>query len=100
MTPSGSSRRLPAAEFNATCYTRDRCEYNGDEYVAEVLFQKVAGHRKNPTYENIIVRSYDSISDIKSALQVRAARIPKPASGRKRCVEGCPPKAPASPLTC
>ena len=70
VTPSGSSRRLPASEFNATCYTRDQCEYEDGEYVAEVLFQKVAGHRKNPTYENIIMRSYDSISDIKAALQV------------------------------
>lgn len=68
-TPSGASRRLPASEFNATCYTEDKCTYNEGEYVAEVLFKKFEGHYKNPTYDNIIMKSYDSVKDIKKALE-------------------------------
>jgi len=65
----GQSRILPAAEFNASCYTLDTCTYEDGEYVAEVLFQKVAGHRKNPSYDNIVLKSYASVTAVKEALQ-------------------------------
>ena len=68
-TSSGFSRRLPAADFNASCYVNDRCTYNAGEYVSEVLFTKHAGHWKNPTYDNVIFRAYDTIGAVKSALQ-------------------------------
>jgi len=64
---SGESRRLPAAGFNASCYTNDVCTYNAGEWVSEVLFQKVA-HWKNPSYDNVIFRAYNSIGDVKTAL--------------------------------
>jgi hypothetical protein len=67
---------LPAADFNASCYVEDTCDYTDKDcggqpcqHVAEVKFEKVAGHRKNPTIDNIIMRAYDSIADIKAALQ-------------------------------
>jgi len=67
-TESGSSRRLPAAEFNATCYQDDVCTYNTNEYVAEVLFKKFTNHRKKPIYDNVIMRAYSTVEDIKTAL--------------------------------
>jgi len=66
---SGAERRLPASEFNATCYVEDTCTYSDGEYVAEVLFKKVEGHRKNPSYDHIIMRSYGSVGLVKEALQ-------------------------------
>ena len=69
VTASGSSRRLPAADFNASCYTNDQCTYNDGEWVSEVLFQKFEGHWKNATYDNVILRAYNSIGDVKAALQ-------------------------------
>lgn len=68
-TASGASRRLPASEFNASCYVEDTCTYNAGESVAEVLFQKMIGHRKNPTFDKVIMRAYDSIADVKAALK-------------------------------
>jgi len=69
VTASGSSRRLPAADFNATCYMNDACTYNAGEWVSEVLFTKHAGHWKNPTYDNVIMRAYNTINDVTAALQ-------------------------------
>ena len=69
VTTAGFSRNLPAADFNASCYFADRCTYNAGEWVAEVLFQKHAGHWKEPSYDNIIFRAFNSVSDIKNALQ-------------------------------
>ena len=67
---------LPAADFNASCYREDKCDYADKvcgggpcEHVKEVKFEKFAGHRKNPTIDNVIMRAYDSIADIKAALQ-------------------------------
>jgi ABC-type transport system substrate-binding protein len=60
--------RIAAADFNASCYTNDACEYADGGTVSEILFTKVAGHWKNPTYDNVIFKSYDSISDVKAAL--------------------------------
>ena len=65
----GSTRDLAAADFNASCYTNDACAYNAGEWVSEVLFTKVAGHRKAPTYDNVILRAYNSNDDVKAALQ-------------------------------
>lgn len=68
-TVTGATRDLPASEFNATCYVQgSTCEYNDNEVVAEVLFQKFEGHRKNPSYDNVILRSYDSVAAVKAAL--------------------------------
>ena len=67
--PNGSSRRLPAADFNATCYTGNTCVYQTGEVVKEVLFKKHEGHWKKPTYDNVIYRSYDSQGDVKAALE-------------------------------
>jgi len=64
---TGETRRLPAADFNASCYVNDVCSYNAGEWVSEVLFQKVS-HWKNPTYDNVVFRAYNSIGDVKTAL--------------------------------
>ena len=71
-----SGRRLPASEFNATCYTNagppataDQCVYNTGEYVKEVLFTKFSGHWKRPTYDNVIMRSYDDLTAVTDALE-------------------------------
>jgi nickel transport system substrate-binding protein len=69
VTSSGSSRSLPAADFNASCYTEDSCTYNTGETVSEVLFTKHAGHWKEPVYDNVIFKSYDSLGDVKNALE-------------------------------
>jgi len=71
------TRRLPAAEFNASCYTNDACTYtdaNGaptGEFVKEVLFTKFAAHRSasSTMYDNVIFRAYASVSDVKLGLQ-------------------------------
>jgi ABC-type transport system substrate-binding protein len=34
-----------------------------------VLFTKHAGHWKNPTYDNVIMRAYNTINDVTAALQ-------------------------------
>lgn len=39
------------------------------EWVSEVKFTKVVGHRLNPIYDNIIFRAYASLSDIRNGLQ-------------------------------
>jgi len=64
-----SGRRIPAADFNATCYETDRCVYNAGETVQEVLFQKFAGSWKNPKYDNVILRAYDNQAAVSDALQ-------------------------------
>jgi nickel transport system substrate-binding protein len=68
-----SGRRLPSSQFNATCYSHpsgdDRCVYNAGEYVQEVLFTKFAGHWKNPTYNNVILRAYPSQKAVSDALK-------------------------------
>ena len=61
--------RLPAAMFNETCYATDHCVYRANEYVKEVLFTKVAGHWKNPTYDNVVLRAYDSQAAVTAALK-------------------------------
>ena len=67
---SGSTTRvMPAADFNATCYTTDTCVYPAGEYVKEVLFTKFAGHWKNPSYDRVILRAYDSQAAVSAALQ-------------------------------
>mmetsp|Transcript_20696 Transcript_20696/g.64810 ORF Transcript_20696/g.64810 Transcript_20696/m.64810 type:complete len:702 (-) Transcript_20696:244-2349(-) len=66
---TGATRRLPAADFNATCYITDACVYNENEYVSEVLFKKVDGHWKDPTYDNVILRAYASQAAVSTALQ-------------------------------
>jgi len=60
--------RLAAANFNATCYTTDACVYSSGVYVKEVLFTKHTGHYKNPTYDNVILRAYDSQAAVAAAL--------------------------------
>lgn len=65
---TNATRRLPAADFNATCYEGDTCTYGANEVVAEILFKKYAGHWKSPTYDDIVMRAYDSLSDVKAAL--------------------------------
>ena len=69
-----NDRKIPASEFNHTCYAveagrHDECVYNAGEYVKEVLFEKVAGHRKNPSYDKVILRAYDTQAAVSAALQ-------------------------------
>jgi len=66
---------LLAADFNASCFVDDKCNYAGKdcggadcEHVEEVRFEKHAGHWKNPTYDTVILRAYKSIADVKDAL--------------------------------
>ena len=66
---------LPAADFNATCYIGDDCNYADKdcggapcEHVEEVRFEKHAGHWKNPSYDTVILRAYKSIDHVKDAL--------------------------------
>ena len=66
---------LPAADFNASCYVEDTCDYTDKDcggqpcqHVAEVKFEKFAGHWKNPTYDSVILRAYETIKDVKDAL--------------------------------
>jgi ABC-type transport system substrate-binding protein len=69
---------VPASDFNSSCYHADptspppyleQCRYDGDATVSEVLFTKFAGHRKNPTYDNVVLKSYDNVKAVKAALQ-------------------------------
>lgn len=73
-----NGRVVPAADFNATCFFADtssnapyfeECRYETGATVSEVLFTKFAGHRKQPTYDNVILKSYDNKDDVKVALQ-------------------------------
>ena len=73
---------LPAADFNASCYFKDMCIYTDKvcgeapcEHVAEVLFEKHAGHWKNPTYDRVILRAYESTKDVKEALKAGTLHI-------------------------
>ena len=59
---------VPAADFNASCYHPvvdspppylEECRYADGATVSSVLFTKFAGHRKDPTYDNIVMRAYD-----------------------------------------
>lgn len=66
---------LPAVDFNASCYVNDKCDYADKdcggapcEHVKEVTFEKHAGHWKNPSYDTVILRAYESIGDVKDAL--------------------------------
>ena len=66
---------LLAADFNASCFVDDKCNYAGKdcggadcEHVEEVRFEKHAGHWKNPTYDTVILRAYKSIAHVKDAL--------------------------------
>ena len=66
---------LPAADFNASCYVNDRCDYTDKdcggapcEHVEEVRFEKHTSHWKNPSYDTVILRAYKSIGDVKNAL--------------------------------
>ena len=65
-------------EFNATCYHADpsspapyleECRYAGGATVSEVLFAKFDGHRKNPTYDNVKLKSYANVAAVKAALK-------------------------------
>uniref|UniRef100_A0A7S2CRM7 Solute-binding protein family 5 domain-containing protein n=1 Tax=Octactis speculum TaxID=3111310 RepID=A0A7S2CRM7_9STRA len=65
------SKTIPAADFRDYCYDSDSapgCEYDTDEYVAEVRFEKVSGHRLNPTYDNVVLKSHESQVDIRDNL--------------------------------
>jgi ABC-type transport system substrate-binding protein len=70
-----SGRVVPAVAFNATCYADETCTYTDetgietDETVSQVVFTRFAGHRKGPTYDNVVLRSYDSVNDVRLALQ-------------------------------
>ena len=73
---------LPAADFNASCYVNDACNYADKvcggapcEHVAEVLFEKHAGHWKNPTYDSVILRAYKGVNDVKEALKAGTLHI-------------------------
>ena len=70
-----SGTRLPAADFNATCYTTDACVYESGVYVKEVLFTKFAGHRKNPSYDRIILRAYESQAAVSAALKAGTLHV-------------------------
>lgn len=67
-----------AKDFNASCFYPvadspapylEECRYAGGATVSEVLFTKFAGHRKNPTYDNVKVKSYANVKAVKAALQ-------------------------------
>ena len=69
---------IPAADFNATCYHADtdsappyfeECRYADGATVSSVRFDKVAGHRKQPSFEHIVMKSYPTTNAIKEALQ-------------------------------
>jgi len=64
-----TGRRLAADKFNETCYATDQCVYADGEYVKEVLFTKFEGHWKNPSYDNVILRAYDSQAAVSAALK-------------------------------
>ena len=69
---------VPAADFNASCYHPvvtspppylEECRYADGATVSSVLFTKFAGHRKDPKFKNIVMKSYDNVNAIKDALQ-------------------------------
>jgi ABC-type transport system substrate-binding protein len=69
---------VPASDFNASCYFVDpqspapfleECRYDNGATVSEVLFTKVIGHRKNPTYDHVVLKSYEDVNAVKGALQ-------------------------------
>ena len=69
---------IPAADFNASCYHPvvtspppylEECRYADGATVSSVRFTKFAGHRKAPTYDNIVMKSYPNVNAIKDALQ-------------------------------
>ena len=73
-----SGEIVPASAFNSSCYFADpsspppyleECRYANGATVSEVLFTKFAGHRKNPTYDNVVLKSYDSVNAVKAALK-------------------------------
>ena len=69
---------VPAAGFHAACFFADvtsappyleECRYANGATVSEVLFTKFDGHRKNPTYDNVVLKSYANVNAVKAALQ-------------------------------
>ena len=68
----GATRRLPAADFNETCFSlefADTCVYAGNETVSEVLFAKFESSWKSPVYDNVILRAYLSKDAVEAALR-------------------------------
>jgi len=68
---------VPAAGFRDACYHAkvtspapylEECRYAGGATVKEVLFTKFNGHRKNPTYDNVVLQSYDNANAVKASL--------------------------------
>lgn len=69
---------VPASNFNSSCYYADvtspppyleECRYDNGATVSEVLFTKFAGHRKNPSYDHVVLKSYANVKAVKAALQ-------------------------------
>ena len=67
---SSASRDLPATKFNETCYGNDPCTYGEEEYVSEVVFEKVVDYHGDvgKAFDTVIVKSYKTQEDIKAAL--------------------------------
>jgi len=69
LNAAGETQTLLAADFNASCYERETCTYDNDMWVSEVKFEKFAAHRSSPTYDNVVLRAYNTHDDVKAALQ-------------------------------
>ena len=88
---TGATRELLAKDFNATCFELSTCNYGEDQYVSELLLEKHAGSWRDPNYDYVIMRAYDSHNDIKLALQVRMPSSPSvyPARASMRLIPSC-----------
>ena len=64
---TGATRELLAKDFNATCFVEETCDYGEGQYVSELILKKHADHWRNPNYDYVIIRAYESHNAIKLA---------------------------------
>ena len=73
---TGATRELLAKDFNATCFVQETCDYGEGQYVSELILKKHADHWREPKYDYVVMRAYESHNAIKLALQVRMPSSP------------------------